>query len=425
VAVLCLAATSSAAAAPAPDAVDCTGPAGDPQAGTPEWHAREAREASCGEQRAGDTAANPAFQAAGAEATARDGAIVAQDPFRDPAELTGSRFRYEKVGFADPNGQRLDARLFRPCDRSCHDLPGSLRTYKPPYPAVVVVHGGGADQEMYWWGAEALAEAGYMVLTFQVPRAENTGPSSFPADTRAALDFLASTPSSPTAGGEVNPRWGELDRRRIGLAGHSAGGVAVSLVGQQDPRVSAIVSWDRAQSSPMPADLTLRTPALFLTADYNCQQVPVCVPQPYTAPPDPLGPGNKDEDFRRLRAAGVDTMKISLRAATHLDFTQFGLAGTGSRYGAAVAAYYTLAWFDRYLRGDHGRPLRRLTARTFDDSGDIHNISGGTWDPETNSNIPAYLAGRPVADRLSFHFRSAYFLQGGKRKCEDVRAGCG
>jgi hypothetical protein len=173
----------------------------------------------------------------------------------------------------------------------------------------------------------------------------------------------------------------------------------------------------------MPAGLKLRTPALFFTADYNCQQVPVCVPQPYTSPPDPLGPGDKDTDFQRLRAAGVDTMKVSLRDATHLDFTQFGIAGTGSRYGAAVAEYYTLAWFDRYLRGRvSGR--RRLTATRFDDSEDIHNISGGTFDALTQSNVPAYLDGQPVADRLSFHFRSAYRLDHGALSCEDLRAGC-
>src|SRR5205814_10186514 len=149
------------------------------------------------------------------------------------------------------------------------------------------------------------------------------------------------------------------------------------------------------------------TPALFFTADYNCQQVPVCVPQPYTSPPDPLGPGTKDEDFRRLRAAGIDTMKVSLRAATHLDFTQFGIAGTGSRYGAAVASYYTLAWFDRYLRRASSK---RLTAAVFDDSADVHNISGGPFDPLTPSNVPAFLDRQPAAARLSCHSRSAYRL---------------
>ena len=197
----------------------------------------------------------------------------------------------------------------------------------------------------------------------------------------------------------------------------------MSQIGQRDPRVSAVVSWDRAQSSPLPDDLPLRTPTMFQTADYNCQQVPVCVPQPYTSPPDYHGPGNKDQDFQRLRAAGVDTMKVSIRDATHLDYTSFGLAGTGSRYGAAVASYYTLAWFDKYLRRDPDA-LRRLTAATFDASGDVHNISAGQFDPATQSNVPAYLAGRRVLDRLSFHFRSGYWLDGGAVACDDLRAGC-
>src|SRR4051794_31205207 len=395
----------SLAADPAP--IDCVGSAGDPAAGTPEWFAREAREARCGEQRATDTASNPLFAAVGAQNLARDGGAVYEgDPFRDPLALGGTRFRYQTTSFTDPEGQALDARLFLPCDASCHDMPGGLRRFSPPYPAVVVVHGGSANQEMYWWGAEPLAEAGYMVLSFQVPTAENTGPTVFPADTKAALDFLTS---------RAFPRRSELDASRIGLAGHSAGGFAVSQVGQEDRRVSAIVSWDRAQSSPMRADLPLRTPALFVTADYNCQKVPVCLPQPYTAPPDPHGPGDKDTDFQRLRAAGVDTMKVALRSATHLDFTQFGIAGTGSRYGAAVASYYTLAWFDRYLRRGSSR---RLTATTFDDSADVHNISGGTFDPLTQSNQPALLAGQPVADRLSFRFRSAYWLDHGAKRCE-------
>ena len=244
--------------------------------------------------------------------------------------------------FPNADGEQREGMLFRPCDRSCDGLPAGLRPWAPPYPAVVIVHGGAASQEMYLWAAEALAESGYMVLTFQVPTPENAGGGGHYPDAKAALDFLLST---------SNPHWAELDRERIGLAGHSAGGVAVSRLGQEDPRVRAIVSWDRAQSSPLPADLRLRTPALFVTADFNCQRVPVCLPEAYPSPPDPRGPGNKDEDFQRVAAAGLDTMKISLRAATHLDFTEFAPTPPSSRYGAIVTSYYTLAWFDRYLRG--------------------------------------------------------------------------
>jgi dienelactone hydrolase len=414
---------AGAAADPLPDPVDCRGPAGQADPGTQQWYAREAREASCGEQRVRDTAANPLFHEAGAEAVARNGGVLEEDPFRDPALLGGHRFRYEKVSIPDPSdGRTLAGYLFRPCDGSCTDMPQGLQRFTSPYPAVVVAHGGSASQEMYWWGVEPLAEDGYMVLTFQVPTDQNTGTAPFYSDVTAALDFLTSS---------ANPRRDELDAAHIGLAGHSAGGVAVDQVGQTDPRVSAIVSWDRAQSTPLPATLALRTPTLFQTADYNCQQVPVCVPQPYTSPPDYHGPGTKDQDFQMLRAAGVDTMKVSLRAATHLDYTQFGLAGTGSRYGAAVAEYYTLAWFDKYLRGAGDPALaadaeRRLTAATFDNSEDIHNISAGQFDPSTQSNVPAFLNGQPVLDRLSFHFRSGYWLDGGTHQCDDLRnpVGC-
>ena len=115
-------------------------------------------------------------------------------------------------------------------------------------------------------------------------------------------------------------------------------------------------------------------------------------------------------------------MKVALRAATHLDFTEFPQAN-GSRHGVVTAFYYTLAWFDRYLRGADDA-LGRLVARRFDDSADVHNISGGRADPATGGNLPARIAGQPVADRLSFHFRSAYFLDGGRRRCENMRAGC-
>jgi dienelactone hydrolase len=379
---------------------DCTGPASNPEPGTPAWHQRELENAYCGEQRFRDTSTNPAYAAAKAEMYARNGREVPGDPFRDPPLWQEKRFRYEQVSIPSPTGHQLAGYLFRP-----------LAGKKPPYPGVVIVHGGAAYQEMYWWAAQGLAEAGYMVLTFQIPVPDNSQSEFHHPDAKAALDWLMSP---------ANPRFRELDRRRVGLAGHSAGGVAVSRLGQEDPRVSAIVSWDRAQSSPMPEDLPLRTPALFLVADYLCQRSPVCVPQPFTSPPDPLGPGNKDEDFRRLAAAGVDSMKVTMRASTHLDFTQFSPA-VGSRYGAAVSFYYTRAWFDRYLRKV---PAARLVATSFDDSADVHNISGGTYDAEAGKNVPAFIAGQPAADRLSFEFRSAYFLDRGRQRCDDMRAGC-
>jgi dienelactone hydrolase len=409
---------ASATEAQGPGEPDCAGPAGDPRPGTAEWDKREDDNVYCAGQRVRDHSANPAYQQAQSERPpARS--TTAMDPFREPTRWSGSRFRYEEVSFGDAGGKRFPGFLFRPCDASCRDRPPGLGTFEPPYPGVVIMHGGAANQEMYFWAAQGLAEAGYMVLTFSIGR---TADSHY-EDTRSALDYFVSTPARPSPAGEVNPRWAELDRGRLGLAGHSAGGVAVSRLGQEDDRISAIVSWDRAQSSPMPERLRIRVPALFVVADFNCQRVPVCLPERRSTPPDPYGPGNKDEDYRRLSAAGVDTMKIALRAATHLDFTEWPEAN-GSRYGAVTTFYYTLAWFDRYLKGARDA-LTRLTATRFDSSADVHNVSGGTWDPATDRNVPPAIGGQRVADRLSFHFRSAYFLRGGRDRCEDMRAGCG
>jgi dienelactone hydrolase len=406
-----------------PGEPDCAGPAGDPSPGTREWDRREEDNVYCATQRNRDTGGNPAYQQALAQPRppSRSNAI---DPFREPTLWHGSRFRFEEVSFRNEAGKSFPGLLFRPCDAGCENRPAGLEAHEPPYPGIVIMHGGAANQEMYLWAAEGLAEAGYMVLTFSVGRSDDTHYE----DTRSALEFLVSTPGSPSPGGGVNPRWAELDRDRLGLAGHSAGGVAVSRLGQEDPRISAIVSWDRAQSGPMPPDLGLRTPALFVTADFNCQRVPVCLPERRSSPPDPRGPGNKDEDFQRLVSAGVDSMKIALRAATHLDFTEFPQAN-GSRYGVVTTFYYTLAWFDRYVRAAGARDLaddalRRLTSTRFDASADVHNISGGRRDPDTGGNLPARIAGQPVPDRLSFHFRSAYFLEGGRHRCESMRDGC-
>src|SRR3954469_8072543 len=331
---------------------DCTGPASDPAPDTPAWHAREQANDWCGEQRAYDTSTNPLFGTGSALTFFGSAGQKLEDPYRDPAKWSQSRGRYTEISFTTSSGERLKGAIFRP--------PATKRGL---YPGVLVVHGGAANQEMYLWGSEGLAESGYMVMTFQIAEPENAQSDFHYPDSKDALNWFL---------GPSNPFARQLDHKAIGLAGHSAGGVAVSRLGQEDPRVSAIVSWDRAQSSPMPQGLKLRTPALFLVADFNCQRVPVCVPQPYTSPPDPHGPGNKDEDFQRVSGAGVDSMKIALRAATHLDFTQL-TPGTGSRYGAAVTFYYTLWWFERYLKGNDNA-LARLTATTFDDSGDIHNI---------------------------------------------------
>ena len=290
---------------------------------------------------------------------------------------------------------------------------------------------------LWYWAAESLAEAGYVVLYATV------GGNSA-SRTIDATDFLTATPASPTARGEFNPWYRELDRSRLAIVGHSgAAGVALD-VGNTDPRYKAIVAWDPAASFAF-TGVTPRVPTMIQVADYTLSQGPV----PRAQRPVPA-PGSKYTFFDTIRAAGVDVMQIAPRASTHLDWTHFAAANPFGPsidhgvYGEMVATYYTLAWLDRYVAplgaapsGKAGRQtkaeakqaLRRLTASgtdRFDRSADAHSIGSGFFDagkakkarnPEAG-NVPITIGGLPIRNLLSFQYASRYSLDGGALHCE-------
>lgn len=390
-------------------AFDCEGPAPAAEPGTDAWRERDAANMYCAEQRHHDKLAHPvvALPAPG----------NSNDAYREPTRHNNVRFRFTS-GTTAPNGN-LTVEVYRPCSQGT--CASNLDTFEPPYPTILVLPGGAARKELYWWGSQPLAESGYLVAAIS-PSA--TIPSM--TDVTNALTWLLG-PSFPFAD--------EIDRDRLGITGHSTGGALTSYFGQADARLSAAVEWDRGPNFPLPP---VRTPELFITGDYGCQVVPVCQPTPRSEMPSnrvdgPWDSANANPDFEKLRAAGVDSMKISIRSALHLDWVPSELAG--NRYTESVTVYYTLAWFDRYLKGkvtgteppaeQEARrgiardAFARLTATSFDDSADVHNISQGFWDPAKavasgdplyGGNVPYEIAGMPVADRLSFYFFSRCFI---------------
>lgn len=333
-------------------------------------------------------------------------------------------------------------------------------------PAIVVTPGSAqATEPMYWWGVQALAKAGYVVLSFDVqgqgfsdtrgePPDENEG---FPAQstgtpffdgTEDALDFLLSTPAQPycprpsrSSGTDhcpkqtrraasklnatFNPYWEWIDASRVGLAGHSYGAQGVTFVGQRDPRVDAVVAWDNlclpgeapdrvpivdslggAQASqycqvgfslPLPA---LSKPSLGISADYF-------VAQPRREAPDPLERSFASREYSRQ---GLDTGEIVIRGGTHFDFSYLPAHPfTASLRGIDIATWYTVAWFDKYLKDDPTADERLLTTRWRNDR------LGAAIDPEGDPNL------------YSFYFRSRLDLElrsGRRWVCEDLRSGC-
>ena len=320
-------------------------------------------------------------------------------------------------------------------------------------PGVVITNGSvQAPETLYWFVAQALAKAGYVVLTFDPQnqgRSDQRGEApdeneGYPAQSdgrpffdgaQDALDFFLSTPAAPYAprpscnsgtshrpkhdrrvaaglNAAFNPLWAMIDTGRIGIAGHSYGAAGVSYVGQRDPRVKAVVAWD-ALSRPVadrvegcvddaeraPAPIT--KPALNLTADYY---IP---PAPNTSQPDFEA---KAAVSREYSAAGVDTGSIAIRGGTHYEFSWIPDPAFGAALrGADLTTWYTTAWLDAYVKGDPTAFRRLRTDRWRADA------PTGAVDPDRDANI------------MSRYYRSRLDIGRGRAErfvCEDLRAGC-
>jgi dienelactone hydrolase len=326
-------------------------------------------------------------------------------------------------------------------------------------PGIVITNGSiQADEQLYWFVAQALAKAGYVVLTSdpqgqgqsdelgESPDLQEGSPAQadgrpFYDGTEDALNFFLSTPKHPyepvpscesgtshspkedrrvMAGLDAayNPFWQMLNPARVGLAGHSFGAAGVSFEGQKDPRVSAIVAWDNLGAPSVPSSgntsvkpcpsnpashdpAPITKPALGMSADY------FLTPTPNTSDPDPLGKSTQSLAYSQ---AGVDTGEIVIRGGTHYEFSFIPNPGFGATLrGADAVAWYTTAWFDKYLRRDSSADKRLLANRWRSDAAEA------AIDPDHDGNM------------LSFYYRSRLDIglaKGGRFRCEDLRSGC-
>lgn len=364
------------------------------------------------------------------------------DPFRYP----GSDSWYDEIGdvtpinFYDAEGARLNGRVWAPKN------PPTGKTY----PAIVIINGSvQAPETLYWWAVQLLVSNGYLVMTFD-PRGQGRSDNQTPDGQQGsnansvvfrrnlidAIEFFYSTPNQPyvhnlpntpghtsdnglAATTAFNPIHALFDRDRLGIAGHSLGATGVSVVqGEEDwagtmlteNPVKAMVAWDNLMlaSSLDGIDVTPRVPSMGQAGDYFLS------PTPYQAPPDAE---EKTQGFNLWRDAGVPSMQVNIAGASHYEWSllpQFPtsawepgkiLAADGSEAGTGwaqpVAQYYTLAWFDRWLK---------LPDETGYDTADARLLNDDLW-----------------RDRLSWHFLSkrAYPLRDGVTvACEDIAAGC-
>lgn len=287
----------------------------------------------------------------------------------------------------------------------------------------------------------------------------NINPKVFWEGQVDAIDFFRSTPrqpyphniacegTSPTPTESYNPEWSRLDRERLGIAGHSLGAIGVSvvqgygapgadpwpgLIDEMNP-VDVAVAWDslvtptgdglttasNLQLPPVLYDALLlaitqgvlpdfepRVPAMSFFADYGF------APAPYLAPPDP---GGSKVAFNAWQQADVPVYAVGFQGTTHFDFSllpQFPASSwcpdvsTGAcsgGWGRPSITYYTVAWFDRWLK---------LPGESGYDDADERLIDDG-W--------------QGGAQRMSFHYHSARDYPdrtGTQQVCNIIREGC-
>lgn len=348
-----------------------------------------------------------------------------------------------------------------------------------PYPGVIIATGTRQQfRHLFNWLAQGLAESGYQVMTFDYqgqggsetfvhnnndaaqcidrascwqsayPSSESFAFGPYYEQVKEAITFFFSTPSSrystPTSGmnhnntSRFNPAYGDLDRAKVGLVGHSVGAIAVTEAGQEDTKIKAIVRYGYTGRIGEQGNNGIQS-----TAITNSHAPTLIMPSEYPEAPQPFvrqqAPGSLEHGYRQIRCdpndteeynrlnpcTNLDVMQVAMRASTHYDWVAYP-GRPASRYGERVAFYYTLAWLDAYLKGnDINDPVRlsawrRLTAHTFDNSADASSIGSGTWDSVVG-NQPYKIDGLSIPNRLSYQYRSMYWLQGGGLTCDDMK----
>ncbi len=272
--------------------------------------------------------------------------------------------RVQDVVAPDPSGVALQARVYAPPAES----PGA------PWPAISVLPGGGAGISSVEWAALALADAGYVVIVTKPQFGGST--ASYNTAARAGIDFLLSN---------ANPFRAETNTERVGAAGWSLGARALARTQEEDHRIDAIVGWDNiaiSESGDAGSPACTNTPSTIRTPRVPAmgQASDFCT----------NGVDSKKTAFLHWRAAGVPAMQVVFRGADHF---LWSAGATPDQH--ALSSYYTVAWFDRWLKDSQD-----AAARLLDCSPPVG----------------------PLADRLSITFRSGAFFDG--VDTADLRAAC-
>jgi dienelactone hydrolase len=242
-------------------------------------------------------------------------AALARDAVRgDPADDGPFKARKVELTVAHADGKTTPLEVFLPAraDR--------------PRPVVLFVHGFWVGPEVYRRTAENLATRGYAVAMFdQFDRSTNDLPG-WVAGARLALDTLERAPALK----------GQLDLERLGVMGHSYGGMTTLGVAAVDSRVKAAVALAPGAQS---AEELMRFAR-------SIQDVPVLV---ITTENDTTCPG--DAWGRVAWDAIPSTKKLYVEVARGDHATQSDLPSLAGHAPRRTSRRDANAWLDRWVLG--------------------------------------------------------------------------
>lgn len=129
-----------------------------------------------------------------------------------------------------------DAVSIRTCETCYADLP--IDTTRGPYPVIVYVHGTAATRISSLPLFEHWASRGFVVVSADNPNITQKDVMTSPlnilrADQKGNTKSLLAEMRSPSYFGASSFLRGRIDARRMGLGGHSAGGVAINDLGSE------------------------------------------------------------------------------------------------------------------------------------------------------------------------------------------------
>ena len=100
-----------------------------------------------------------------------------------------------------------------------------------PHPIVIFIHGFAAWKELYTWIANSLVSNGFGALFLTVPNRYGIDPIQWSDCIKGAINYL----------GNDSKTVEKVDNRKIGVMGHSMGGLGALLAASQDTRIKCIV----------------------------------------------------------------------------------------------------------------------------------------------------------------------------------------